>query len=94
MAPTKSLLLVNGSDAIGGVEDGSSLTYHPRLRAHLMYAENHGLVIGYDATASANPTSAVRVLFNASIPPGEAAHSETKHVKHMVSRVVEGHSTL
>ncbi len=70
MVTTKTLILVNGSDAIGGVEDGATLTYHPRLRTHLMYAENHGLVIGYDALASANPSNAPRIVFNATIPPG------------------------
>lgn len=58
----KSLLVVNGSDGIGGVEYGQDLVWHDGWRMHLLYAESHGLIFGYSHTslsaASAFNTSA------------------------------------
>ena len=45
----KSLLIVNGSDAIGGVEYGVTLVYHARWRKYFLYAESHGTIYAYRA---------------------------------------------
>ncbi|KAG2437051.1 hypothetical protein HYH02_011312 [Chlamydomonas schloesseri] len=44
----KSFLIVNGSDAIGGVE-GRTLVYHEGWKQYLVYAENHGAVYTYQS---------------------------------------------
>ncbi|PNH01576.1 hypothetical protein TSOC_012527 [Tetrabaena socialis] len=43
----KSFLLVNGSDAIGGVEGGRNLVYHEAWKLYLAYAESHGTIFAY-----------------------------------------------
>ncbi|KAG2429813.1 hypothetical protein HXX76_010597 [Chlamydomonas incerta] len=48
---TKSFLLVNGSDGIGGVEGGGRalLVYHDSWKQYLVYAENHGAIYTYQS---------------------------------------------
>lgn len=40
---SRSIILVNGSDAIGGVEGGTDLVRHPKWKVNLMYvsADDH-----------------------------------------------------
>ena len=43
---SKNIILVNGSDAIAGVEGGRRLVYHARWRQYLMYVSNYGIQKG------------------------------------------------
>ncbi|EFJ53028.1 hypothetical protein VOLCADRAFT_102646 [Volvox carteri f. nagariensis] len=65
----KSVILVNGSDAIGGVEGGQGLVYHDAWGLHLMYAENHGRVFAYRAD-DLNAVAAFRPNMTFLVPAG------------------------